>query len=77
MQLAMKSGLDPSVLEQLFTTGSSHRFASEHFVPSMIERTFTGDYSLEGPLKNITNVQQAISEFNDNTPIFDAMFNTY
>jgi hypothetical protein len=42
----------------------------------MIERTFTGDYSLQDALKDITNVQLATSEFNDNTPMFDAMVNT-
>ena len=61
MQLAMKLGLDPNVLEQLFTPGSSRSFASEYSVPRMTERTFTGDYSLKGALKDITNVQQAIS----------------
>jgi 3-hydroxyisobutyrate dehydrogenase-like beta-hydroxyacid dehydrogenase len=77
MPLAMKSGLDPNLLEQLFTTGSGRSFASEHFVPRMIERTFTGDYSLQSALKGITNVQQVTSEFNDNTPMFDAMVNAY
>jgi 3-hydroxyisobutyrate dehydrogenase-like beta-hydroxyacid dehydrogenase len=77
LPLAMKSGLGPNILEQLFTTGSSRSFASEHFVPRMIERTFTGDYSLQGALKDITNAQQTISEFNDNTPMFNAMVNTY
>ena len=43
----------------------------------MIELTFTGDYSLQDALKDITNVQLATSEFNDNTPMFDAMVNTY
>jgi 3-hydroxyisobutyrate dehydrogenase-like beta-hydroxyacid dehydrogenase len=77
LPLAVKSGLDPNVLEQLFTTGSSRSFASEYFVPRMIERTFTGDYSLQDALKDITNFQLATSEFNDNTPMFDAMVNTY
>jgi 3-hydroxyisobutyrate dehydrogenase len=77
MPLAMESGLDPNLLGQLFTTGSSRSFAFEHFVPHIIERTFTGDYSLQGALKDIINFQQATSEFNDNTPMFDVMVNTY
>jgi 3-hydroxyisobutyrate dehydrogenase-like beta-hydroxyacid dehydrogenase len=77
LPLSVKSGLDPNVLEQLFTTGTSRSFASEHFVPRMIERTFTGDYPLQDALKDITNVQLATSEFNDNTPMLDAMVNTY
>jgi 3-hydroxyisobutyrate dehydrogenase-like beta-hydroxyacid dehydrogenase len=77
MLLAMKPGLGPDLLEQLFTSGSSYSFTSEHFVPRMIERTFTGDYSLRGAFKDITNVQQATSEFNDDTPMFGAMVNTY
>ena len=43
----------------------------------MIERTFTGDFSFQCALKDITNVQQATPEFNDRTPIFNAMVNTY
>jgi 3-hydroxyisobutyrate dehydrogenase-like beta-hydroxyacid dehydrogenase len=77
MPLVIKLGLVPDLLEQLFTSGSSYSFTSEHFVPRMIERTFTGDYSLRGAFKDITNVQQATSKFNDDTPMFDAMVNTY
>ena len=48
LPLAMNPGLDPNPLEQLLTSGSSRSFASEHFVPRIIDRTFTGDYSLKG-----------------------------
>ena len=74
---AVKAGLDPSLLEQLFTTGSSRSFASEHFVPRMVQRQFTGDYAMQGAYKDIINVQQATSDFSDETPMFDAMVEIY
>ena len=77
LPLAVKSGLDPSVLEQVFTTGSSRSFASEYFVPRMMERKFSGDYSLEGAFKDIVNVQQATSGFSDETPMLDGMIKAY
>ena len=77
LPMAVKSGLEPDVLEQLFTTGSSRSFASEYFVPRMMQRQFTGDYTMQGAYKDIVNVQQTTLEFGDQTPMFDAMVDTY
>ena len=48
---AVKAGLDPSLLEQLFTTGSSRSFASEHFVPRMVQRSSPVITRCRGPIK--------------------------
>lgn len=77
LPLAVKSGLDPSVLEQVFTTGSSRSFASEYFVPRMMERKFSGDYSMQGAFKDIVNVEQATAGLSLETPMLDAMTKAY
>ena len=73
----MELDLNPNVLKQLFTTDSSRSFKSIHFVLHVIERFFNGDQSLQGAHKDITNLEQATFEFNDNHFILDAMVNKY
>jgi len=77
MPLAMKSGLAADKLTQVLTTASSRSFASEYFVPRILERKFDGDFSLQAAFKDIVNVQELAARFGASTPVVDAMVSTY
>lgn len=77
LPLAIAVGLDPEQVERLVLSGSARSFASEYFVPRMMEGRFDTDYSLTAAYKDITNVQQMASDVSARTPIVDAMIGAY
>ena len=77
LPLAVKAGLDPAILEKLVTSGSARSFASEHFVPRIMNRKFDDDFPMGAAHKDITNFQQIIAELGADAPLVAAMVQTY
>ena len=77
MPLAVKAGLQPDKLAQVLTTGSSRSFASEYFVPRILERRFEGDFSMRAAWKDIVNIQEAAARLEASLPVVEAMVSTY
>ena len=77
LPLAIKAGLQPAQLEQVLTTGSSRSFASEYFVPRILERRFEGDFPMRAAYKDIVNVQEAAARHGVALPVVEAMVATY
>jgi 3-hydroxyisobutyrate dehydrogenase-like beta-hydroxyacid dehydrogenase len=77
MPLAVKAGLDPETLEQVLTTASARSFASEYFVPRILDREFEGDFSLRAAYKDIVNVQELAERLEASLPVVEAMVSTY
>ncbi len=77
MPLAVKAGLAPDKLGEVLTTASSRSFASEYFVPRLLERKFDSDFSLQAAYKDIVNIQEVAARFQASLPVVDAMVSTY
>jgi 3-hydroxyisobutyrate dehydrogenase-like beta-hydroxyacid dehydrogenase len=77
MPLAVKAGLGADKLAEVLTTASSRSFASEYFVPRILDRVFEGDFSMQAAYKDIVNVQQLAARLGASTPVVDAMVSTY
>jgi len=77
MPLAVKAGLRPETLAEVLTTASSRSFASEYFVPRILEGRFDGDFSLRSAFKDIVNVQEVAARLEASLPVVDAMVSTY
>ncbi|OED35252.1 hypothetical protein AB833_31160 [Chromatiales bacterium (ex Bugula neritina AB1)] len=77
LPLAVKAGLDPLMVESLLTGGSSSSFASEHFVPRILDRKFDGDFPMKAAYKDILNIQDIASEVEAHLPLVSAMVETY
>ena len=77
LPLAMAVGLDPQVTAQVMTTASARSFASEYFVPRMIERKFDFDFTLSDAYKDIVNVQKMGIETRALLPVVNAMIASY
>ena len=77
LPFAVKAGLQPAQLAAVLTTGSARSFASEHFVPRILERRFEGDFSLRAAYKDIVNIQEAAAGLDASLPLVEAMVSTY
>lgn len=77
LPLAMAVGLDPDVTAQVLTTASGRSFASEYFIPRMIERKFDFDFTLKDAYKDVVNVQKMGIETQASLPVINAMISSY
>ena len=77
MPLAVKAGLEPRRLEEVLTTASARSFASEYFVPRILEGTFEGDFPMQAAYKDIVNIQQLAERLDVAMPVVEAMVSTY
>ncbi|MGI9317468.1 MAG: NAD(P)-dependent oxidoreductase [bacterium] len=77
LPLAVKSGLDPVMLGQLLAGGSARSFASEHFVPRILEGKFDDDFPMQLAYKDILNVQKIANSEGVDTPMVNAMTALY
>ena len=77
LPFAVKAGLQPAQLAEVLTTGNARSFASEHFVPRIMERRFEGDFSLRAAYKDIVNIQEAAAQLDASLPLVEAMVSIY
>ncbi len=77
MPLAVKAGLEAGKIAEVLTTASSRSFASEYFVPRILERKFDSDFSMQAAYKDIVNIQEVAARFQASMPVVDAMVSTY
>jgi 3-hydroxyisobutyrate dehydrogenase-like beta-hydroxyacid dehydrogenase len=77
LPLATRAGLDPETVAAVVTSGSSRSFASDYFVPRMLEGRFEGDFSMGQAWKDIVNVQEVAVRHGAMTPVTAAMTAVY
>lgn len=77
MPLAVKAGLDPQTLARVLTTASARSFASEYFVPRIMQAQFEGDFPMQAAYKDIRNVQEVAVDLAAPTPVVNAMVAVY
>ena len=77
LPFAVRAGLQPEQLAEVLTTGNARSFASQHFVPRILERRFDGDFSLQAAYKDIVNIQEAAAELDASLPLVEAMVSAY
>ena len=77
MPLAVKAGLAPEKLADVLTSASSRSFASEYFVPRILEGRFEDDFSLKAAHKDIVNIEEVAARLRATLPVVEAMVSTY
>ena len=77
MPLALKAGLAADTLAEVLTTASARSFASEYFVPRILDRRFDSDFPLSAAYKDIVNIQDTVERLGVSTPVVDAMIDIY
>ena len=77
LPLAVSVGLDPDEVARVVTSASSRSFASEYFVPRMMDRKFDSDFAMQDAYKDIVNVQKMAVEKKAMLPVVNAMVASY
>ncbi len=77
LPLTVAMGLKPEEVARTVTTASSRSFASDYFVPRMLERRFDSDFALQAAYKDIVNVKAMAAEAGAELPVVSAMIATY
>ncbi len=77
LPLTVAVGLDPEQVAEIVMSGSSRSFASEYFVPRMLEGRFDTDFTLNAAYKDIVNVERMAAETGAKLPVVDAMTGSY
>lgn len=77
LPFAVKAGLRPAQIGEVLTTGNARSFASEHFVPRILQRRFDGDFSLRAAYKDIVNIQEAAAQLDASLPLVETMVSIY
>ncbi|MGI9424434.1 MAG: NAD(P)-dependent oxidoreductase [Hyphomicrobiaceae bacterium] len=77
LPLAVSVGLDPNEVARVVTSASSRSFASEYFVPRMMDRVFDYDFAMEDAYKDIVNVQKMGVDKKAMLPVVNAMIASY
>lgn len=77
LPMAVKMGLDPENVAQVVTTGTSRSFASEFFVPRILEGNFNDGYPLKEAYKDIVSMVDVGVSKQIPLPLVQAMTSTY
>lgn len=77
LPLAIAVGLDAEEVGSVVRSASSRSFASDYFVPRMLEGKFHSDFSMKNAYKDIVNVQRMSVDTHAMTPLVNAMTATY
>lgn len=77
MPLACLMGLDPAAISQVVNTGTGRSWASEFFLPRILEGDFTQGYALEAAYKDIVSGTRLTAERQVPAPVLAAASATY
>lgn len=77
LPLAVKAGLHVEQVAAVVMNGSSRSFASEHFVPNILDGRFDGDYPMRAAYKDIANVEAIAARNGASLPLMEAMHRIY
>ncbi len=77
LPMAVKLGLDPELVSQVVTTGTSRSFAAEFFIPNILEGRFDRGYPLERAYKDMVSAAEISAERRIPLPLVHAATTTY
>lgn len=77
LPMAVAMGLDPRLLATVVTTGTSRSYASEYFVPRILERLFDEGYPMGKAYKDLTSAAAIAAEHGFPMPITAAATAAY
>jgi 3-hydroxyisobutyrate dehydrogenase-like beta-hydroxyacid dehydrogenase len=77
LPMAVKLGLDPEQIAQVINTGSGKSFASEFFIPGILENQFARGYSLKNAYKDMISAASLSGHCRIPLPMVHAATTTY
>ena len=77
LPFSQKMGLDPKKVADIVNSGTGRSFASEFFIPKILENNFSGGYPLESAYKDLVSASEISSTMNLPLPVLSAATTTY
>lgn len=77
MPFAVKLGLKPEQIGKVVNSGSSRSFASEYFIPQMLDGNYNTSYPMAAAYKDLVNASEIAARENIPLPVLSAATNTY
>jgi len=74
---AVKLGLEPEKIASVINSGSGRSFASEFFIPKILEDRFEDAYRLGNAYKDMQHLEEISSQYDISLPGFQATMDTY
>ncbi|CCA90018.1 NAD(P)-dependent oxidoreductase [Novosphingobium sp. PP1Y] len=75
--MAVKIGLDPVQIVEVINTGTGRSYASEYFLPHILDEIFDTSYTLKGAYKDIISAHKISADHNIPMPVISAMTAVY
>ena len=77
LPLAVKLGLNPTQISDVINSSSGRSFASEFFIPHILNGDFNNGYPMSAAYKDLVNGAQISKTHNIPTPVLSAATKTY
>jgi 3-hydroxyisobutyrate dehydrogenase-like beta-hydroxyacid dehydrogenase len=77
LPMAVKLGLNPEKITQVINTGSGRSFASEFFLPNILENRFDQGYSLKNAYKDMASAAKLTADRQIPLPMVNTALTTY
>ena len=77
LPFSQKMGLDPEKVAAIVNSGTGRSFASEFFIPKILENNFSGGYPLGSAYKDLVSASEISSTMNLPLPVLSAATTTY
>lgn len=77
LPFAVKLGLNPEQIGKVVNSGSGRSFASEYFIPHILEGKFNTSYPMASAYKDLVNAAEVSARENIALPVLSAATNTY
>ncbi len=77
LPMAVKLGLDPEKIAEVINAGSGHSFASQFFIPNILEGAFDRSYSLANAHKDMANAAEISDHYKIPLPMIQTAITIY
>ena len=77
LPMAVKLGLDPEKIAEVINAGSGQSFASQFFIPNILEGAFDLSYSLGNAHKDMAHVAEISTHYKISLPMIQTAIATY
>ncbi|HWR31607.1 MAG TPA: NAD(P)-dependent oxidoreductase [Negativicutes bacterium] len=77
LPLSTKLGLEPTAIGQVINSGTGRSFASEFFIPRVLENNFSDGYSLKNAYKDLVSAADLSAKLCVPLPVLHAATTTY
>ena len=77
LPMSTKLGIDPEKIGEIINSGTGRSYASEFFIPNILDGDFSNGYPMENAYKDLVNGAKISADYKIPTPVLAAATATY